>query len=29
MEWLTDKNGNRCSVEYFGSREAAQAALIG
>ena len=29
MEWLTDKNGNRCSVEYFGSREAAQAALDG
>ena len=25
--WLTDSNGNRCSVEYFGSREAAQKAL--
>lgn len=25
--WLTDPNGNRASVEYFGSREAAQAAL--
>lgn len=25
--WLTDENGNRCSVEYFGSREEAQAAL--
>ena len=25
--WLTDGNGNRCSVEYYGSREAAQAAL--
>jgi hypothetical protein len=27
MEWLTDSNGNKCSVEYFGSREAAQSAL--
>ncbi len=26
-DWLTDDNGNRCSVDYFGSREAAQAAL--
>lgn len=25
--WLKDKNGNKCSVEYFGSREAAQKAL--
>ena len=27
MEWIGDANGNRCSVEYFGSREAAQKAL--
>jgi len=26
-DWLTDANGNRCSVQYFGSVEAAQAAL--
>ena len=26
-QWLTDANGNRCSVEYFGSTEVAQAAL--
>lgn len=25
--WLTDENGNRASIEYFGSREAAQKAL--
>src|SRR6266404_4841468 len=25
--WLTDKNGNKCSVEYFGSAEAARKAL--
>lgn len=25
--WLEDANGNRCSVEYFGSKEAAQTAL--
>ena len=25
--WLTDANGNHASIEYFGSREAAQAAL--
>lgn len=25
--WLTDNNGNKCSVEYFGSREAAQKAI--
>ena len=25
--WIEDANGNKCSVEYFGSREAAQAAL--
>lgn len=25
--WLEDSNGNRCSVERFGSAEAAQAAL--
>lgn len=27
MEWLKDNQGNQCSVEYFGSREKAQAAL--
>lgn len=27
MEWITDSNGNRCSVAYWGSRDAAQAAL--
>jgi hypothetical protein len=27
MTWLKDINGNKCSVEYFGSKEAAQAAL--
>jgi hypothetical protein len=27
MTWLEDGNGNKCSVEYFGSREAAQKAL--
>lgn len=25
--WLKDKRGNKCSVEYFGSREVAQRAL--
>ena len=25
--WLTDANGNRCSVEYWGSKKAATAAL--
>jgi hypothetical protein len=25
--WIEDANGNKCSVEWFGSREAAQAAL--
>jgi hypothetical protein len=25
--WLSDKAGNRCSVQYFGSRENAQKAL--
>jgi hypothetical protein len=25
--WLKDDNGNKCSVEYFGTKEAAQAAL--
>lgn len=25
--WLTDSNGNRCSVKYFGSKEAAQTRL--
>jgi hypothetical protein len=25
--WITDDNGNKCSVEYFGTQEAAQAAL--
>ncbi len=27
MTWLKDANGNKCSVEYFGSKEAAQKAL--
>src|SRR5690348_5739922 len=27
MTWLTDANGNKCSVEYFGSEEAARRAL--
>lgn len=27
MTWLTDSNNNRCSVEYFGSQQAAQKAL--
>ena len=27
MTWITDKNGNRCSVERWGSEEAARAAL--
>ncbi len=27
MAWLTDAHGNKCSVEYWGSKEAAQAAL--
>jgi hypothetical protein len=27
MEWLRDDKGNKCSVEYFGSKEAAQKAL--
>lgn len=27
ITWLKDSNGNRCSVEYFGSVEKAQAAL--
>jgi hypothetical protein len=26
-EWITDARGNRCSVEYWGTKEAAQAAL--
>jgi hypothetical protein len=25
--WIEDKNGNKCSVEYWGSKEKAQAAL--
>lgn len=25
--WITDENGNRCSVEYFGSEETARTAL--
>jgi len=25
--WLEDSNGNKCSIEYFGSKEAAQKAL--
>ena len=24
MEWLKDEKGNRCSVEFFGSRECAK-----
>ncbi|MGI0012667.1 MAG: hypothetical protein ACREBU_04375 [Nitrososphaera sp.] len=27
MKWLTDARSNKCSVEYFGSEEAAQKAL--
>ena len=27
MTWLTDSRGNKCSVEYFGTSEAAQQAL--
>jgi len=27
MEWLKDSEGNQCSLEYFGSKEKAQAAL--
>ena len=27
MTWLKDDNGNKCSVEYFGTKEAAQNAL--
>ena len=27
MTWLKDANGNKCSVEYWGSQEAAQRAL--
>ena len=27
MNWIEDQNGNRCSVEYFGTEEAAQKAL--
>jgi len=23
--WIEDSNGNRCSIEYFGSKEAAMA----
>ena len=26
-EWLKDDNGNRCSIQYWGTREAAQKAL--
>ncbi len=26
-EWVSDSRGNKCSVQYFGSREAAQKAL--
>jgi hypothetical protein len=25
--WISDDRGNKCSIEYFGSREAAQKAL--
>ena len=25
--WITDANNNRCSIDYWGSREAAQKAL--
>ena len=27
QEWVTDARGNKCSVSYWGSREAAQRAL--
>ena len=27
MNWITDNNGNKCSVEYFGTEEAAREAL--
>src|SRR3990167_3230588 len=27
IEWVSDENGNKCSVQYFGSQEAAQKAL--
>lgn len=27
MTWIKDENGNRCSVEYWGSEEAARKAL--
>ena len=27
MTWVKDENGNKCSVEYFGTKEKAQAAL--
>lgn len=27
VTWIEDKNGNKCSIEYFGTREAAQKAL--
>lgn len=26
--WLIDANNNRCSIEYFGTRDAAEAALL-
>lgn len=26
MDWLKDRNGNQCSVQFFGSKEAAQKA---
>lgn len=26
-DWLSDANGNKCSISYFGTREAAQKAL--
>ena len=29
MTWIEDARGNKCSVEYFGSKENAQAALDG
>ena len=27
-DWITDANGNRCSIVYWGSRKAAEAALM-
>ena len=27
MEWITDENGNKASVEFFGTREVAEKSL--